>query len=534
MDASPVAAARPAPRAAPGPFAGRTTARAAWPLLPVAALTVVGLVLRVVVAGDSLFADEYSTYWIVVDHGLGGVLSTVHSNAEITPPLYFVLSWATAKLGHSPELLRLPSLIAGVVTIPAVFALGERTVGRTAALVATALTTLSPFMIFYSAEARGYGLMMALVVVSTLALLLAVDSGRRRWWVLYAACSLGAAYSHYTCFFVLLAQLAWVLWAHPEARKAAIVANVVAAIGFLPWISGLHNDLTSPTSQILSALSPFNLASIRSILGHWAFGYPYASVPLGDLPGAPALIALALALVVGALGLALAVRAGRASWRPDRLLGLILLLALSVPVGEALVSLVSTNLFGVRNLAASWPYLGLAFAALLVAAGPRLRVLAIGLAVAAFGVSAVKMLESRYERPDYAGATDYVKAHAAPGDVVIDETAVLSPGPVSAVDVALTGRGFPLVRGGAPAERDHPFGFADPNVPVQAAIDQAVKVAGGRRVFLVRNLFPESGILEQRREQVALGHFPPPYRQVAHRDWPGLLNPVEVRVYAAR
>jgi hypothetical protein len=532
MDASPVAAARPAPRAGSGPIVGRTAARAAWPLLLVAGLTVLGAVLRIVVAGDSLFADEYSTYWIVVDHGLGGVLSTVHSNAEITPPLYFLLSWASAKLGHSPQLLRLPSLIAGVITIPAVFALGERTIGRAAALVATALTALSPFMIYYSAEARGYGVMMALVVVSTLALLLAVDSGRRRWWVLYAACSLGAAYSHYTCFFVLLVQLLWVLWAHPEARKAAIVANVVAAIGFLPWISGLHNDLTSPTSQILSALSPFNLPSIRSIVAHWAFGYPYASLPIGDLPGKPALIALALALVVAAVGLAFAVRSRRAPARLDRRLLLILLLAASVPVAEALVSLFSTNLFGVRNLAASWPYLALAFAALLVAAGPRLRWAAITLAVAAFAVGAVKMVQSRYARPNYAGAAAYVKAHAAPGDVVIDETAVLSPGPLSALDVSLEDHPLPLVRAGAPAERDHPFGFGDPTVPVKRAIAQAAARARGHRVFLVRNLFPSSGILQQRADQVALGTFPAQYHPVAQQEFPGLLNPVEVRVYA--
>src|SRR4051812_12737864 len=117
MDASPVAAARPAPRAGTGPFVGRTPARAAWPLLLVAGVTLLGAVLRIVVAGGAPAADKYPPYWIVADHGLGGVLSTVPSNAEITPPLYFLLSWASAKLGHSPQLIRLPSLIAGVITI---------------------------------------------------------------------------------------------------------------------------------------------------------------------------------------------------------------------------------------------------------------------------------------------------------------------------------------------------------------------------------------------------------------------------------
>src|ERR1700751_2137743 len=92
------------------------------------ALTAVGLALRLVVAHQSLFADELSTYWIITAHGLGGVLSTVHSDAEITPPLYFVASWLSSQISHAPELVRAPSLIAGTATIPIVYLLGLRTV----------------------------------------------------------------------------------------------------------------------------------------------------------------------------------------------------------------------------------------------------------------------------------------------------------------------------------------------------------------------------------------------------------------------
>ncbi len=85
-----------------------------WPLAALVVLSVAGVVLRIIVAHQSLFADELSTYWISATHGLGGVLKLLYSvgpikHAEITPPLYFVLAWATSQLGHSPELLRLPS-----------------------------------------------------------------------------------------------------------------------------------------------------------------------------------------------------------------------------------------------------------------------------------------------------------------------------------------------------------------------------------------------------------------------------------------
>ena len=118
----------------------------------------------------------------------------------------------------TPELLRLPSLLAGVATIPGVYLLGVRTVGRSAGLVAAALTALAPFMAFYSTEGRGYAVMMALLLASTLALLTAVDDGRRRWWVLYALATCLTMYTHYTAAFVLATQLAWVLT--PTRRRA--------------------------------------------------------------------------------------------------------------------------------------------------------------------------------------------------------------------------------------------------------------------------------------------------------------------------
>ena len=54
-------------------------------LVGLAALTALGAALRLGIAGQSLFADELSTFWIVSTNDLGGVVSTVHTDAEITP-----------------------------------------------------------------------------------------------------------------------------------------------------------------------------------------------------------------------------------------------------------------------------------------------------------------------------------------------------------------------------------------------------------------------------------------------------------------
>jgi MFS family permease len=492
-----------------------------WAPLAVAAVTLVGAALRVAVAHQSLFADELSTYWIVSTRGLGGVLSTVHSNAEITPPLSFVLGWLATRIDLTPEMLRLPSLVAGIATIPIVYQLGLRTVGRAAGAVAASLTALAPFMIYYSGEARGYALVMAFVALSTLTMLIAVDIGRARWWVAYAAFSGAAIYTHYTCVFVLGVGLTWLLWAHPEARRPALLAGLAVLVAYIPWLSGLRNDLKSPTTDILSALQPFDALHVRLSIEHWSVGYPYASIaPLRDLPGRPALVLLGLALAVAAAGLVVRFGRDRRSRRAfhDRRLLLIVALALATPVGEALFSAFgSTTLFSTRNLASSWPAFALSLAALLLSAGPRLGLLAVALAIASFAIGAAKMLQDRFQRPDYAAAGAYIDRSAAPGDAVIDESGVLSPGPLTHLDPVLH-RPLRVFRANAPRERQHPFTVFDPVVSPAAASRRAV-ATGGRHVFLVSDV---AGARALRRL--------PGYRAVAILTYPGVLR-VVVRTY---
>jgi hypothetical protein len=484
------AGAGAAPRATRSLTTGGTA-----PALAVFVLTVVGIVIRGVVAHESLFADELSTCWIVAMHGLRGVLSLLYGtasikHAEITPPLYFVASWLTVHLGHTPELLRLPSLLAGTLSIPMIYLLGLRTVGRRRALLAAAITTVSPFMVYYSTEARAYGVMMLLVMGSTLAMLLAIDTGRRRWWVGYAACACLAFWTHYTCLFVLSAQLLWALWAHPEARRPALLATVGAAIGVLPWLPGLINELNSPTVKILSDLSPFSVHAVWVILGHLTMGYPYSALAgLTQVPGRPALVLLGAAVVLAAAGIAYRwvwQRPGAPTFRRDDRLLLLVGLLLATPVAEALISSVSTHIFGLRNLAGSFPALVLVFSAIVLAAGSWGGIVAGAMVVVGLALGVQRMVVGSYQRPDYQAAASFVDGAARPGDIILDQTGDLSPGPLTGLDVALS-RPLQIVRALAPEERDHPFTLRDPYVSVPAATQHAIAEArvGGGRILVV-------------------------------------------------
>ena len=87
--------------------------------------------------------------------------------------------------------------------------------------MAAALVALSPFMIYYSTEARGYQLAIALLLASTFCLLRAVDDDGRAGGSSTPPARALRCYTHYTAAFVLAAQACWAFWAHPARHGAA-------------------------------------------------------------------------------------------------------------------------------------------------------------------------------------------------------------------------------------------------------------------------------------------------------------------------
>jgi len=292
------------------------------------------------------------------------------------------------------------------------------------------------------------------------------------------------------------------------------------AVKAVKIVVGLIADTHSPTLSILSALSAFTVHAARVDIEHWAIGFPYAqsNTGLARLPGVVALVLLGVAALAVAAGLSYRVRSGSVVARPSSRLALVLVLVLATPLGECVYSAIGNHIIGVRDMAASWPFLALSGAALASAVGRRTGLLAGALAAAAFALGAVRMFEPRFERPDYAAAAAYVATHATTQDVVIDvEGVLLTPGPLTGFDVAYHGHSR-VVRGGIPAERNHPFNFADRFVSLAAAEQQAVREAAGARIFVV-----------------AGGGYLPPlpggYRQLVVKRYPNF-DPLRVSVWS--
>ena len=97
-------------------------------------------------------------------------------------PLHFLVAWTVAHLGFGLGGLRMASALFAVGSIPLVALLGERLVGRVAALAGTALFAGSWLFLFHGIYGRMYSLFLFLATLSYLALLLALDRGDVRGW----------------------------------------------------------------------------------------------------------------------------------------------------------------------------------------------------------------------------------------------------------------------------------------------------------------------------------------------------------------
>jgi 4-amino-4-deoxy-L-arabinose transferase-like glycosyltransferase len=325
------------------------------------------------------------------------------------------------------QLLRIVSLLAGTASVPLTYLVGLRTVGRRAAAVAATLVALSPFLIFYSPEARAYALMMFLVLASTLALLKALERQRVAWWALYAGLSCAAIYTHYTALFVLAAQFVWAFFRYPGARRALLGANLAAALGFLPWLPALIKNTRSVGTTVFAILEPFNLHAVGHDLGHWSIAHPY--IALTSVPGTFAIVMIVAGILAACFGIVI-----RRRHHPKLTSAAVLpiLLAVAAPFGLAVYSSFANSVWDVRNLISSWPGLALVVGGVLTAVGRPLYFASVGLPYALLPATPAGVLARQAELGDRDGKLFVIAPGSVPVSALlhgahIDPRAALGP-----------------------------------------------------------------------------------------------------------
>jgi mannosyltransferase len=279
--------------AAVAPAAGAARRLAPW--WPLAALIVLAAALRFSTLGlQSFWYDEAYTPVHVLHTSLSATLrAMVHS--ENTPPLWYVIEWFDYRVFGSGEVaLRLPSALAGVATVPVAWAIGRELAGRRAAIITAALVAVSPLFVWYSQEARAYGLFVLSTALALLCFLRAERDPTPGRMAAFAVSGVLALLSHYFAVFLLVPMVLWLLGGRSTRRAAlpAAGALTLAGLALVPLISAQGGHGTQwigrwPLSERLEAIPQYYLTG-------------YSAAPLGH--GVELLVAL---LVLAGAGLGL-------------------------------------------------------------------------------------------------------------------------------------------------------------------------------------------------------------------------------------
>jgi hypothetical protein len=213
-----------------------------WAVAALAAIIVAGVVLRVYGLSQDLWLDEITP---ILDYtGLSAVQvlgSYMRSNNHLINTL--LLKASIAMFGESEWSVRLPAVLFGTLTIPAVYWVARVGLSRIASLGAALMLAGSYHHVFFSQNARGYTAYLLFALLSTGLLVAALRRDEVWRWGLYiAAVVLGSA---------SLLIMSFVLAGH---------ALLCAALGLSMYLRGQH---VGPFAR--RALSVFGVAGLLSV-----------------------------------------------------------------------------------------------------------------------------------------------------------------------------------------------------------------------------------------------------------------------------
>jgi 4-amino-4-deoxy-L-arabinose transferase-like glycosyltransferase len=349
-----------------------------------------GAVLRFWQLGrQSFWYDEVVTAGLMRS-SLRGMLHGVHAG-ESSPYLYYVLAWCWAKVAGTSEVgLRSFSALVGTAAIPVTYGAGQVLVSRRAGVLAAALVAFSPFLIWYSQEARAYSLFVLAGSLTLLTFARAWANPSRRGLVYWAIASALALWTHYFAFFLVGAE-GFLIVARPTTRRLAVgpvVGVVVAAAAIAPLLRHQeYNGLNTFIAAIPLRTRAYSAAK-WFVVGAGAFSHIWWIV--GAL------------LIAGVISIVLL-----ASPPERRGAGVAAFLGAAVLIGPLVAVLDDKDFWYYRNLIVAWPALAIALAACFTGRSRRrpfvvATVFAAGLVVVS-GALAIRLVRGAVSRDNWRG-----------------------------------------------------------------------------------------------------------------------------------
>ena len=214
---------------------------------------------------SGLWVDEiFTAVFASPDKSLAEVMQRSLPVPWPSPPLWFFITHFFMKLfGVGDFIVRLPSVVAGVLGILAMYKVGEALFDRTVGLTSAFLLTVSPCHVYFSREARFYAAIILFSLLTIYFLHWGTNSNEKKWWIGFTLATLINVYIHLTAFFVLAAEVVYLglLLAYEVviARKGGLrklfretwalpcrISLSVLAVCYLPIVPYLLTGIQNP------------------------------------------------------------------------------------------------------------------------------------------------------------------------------------------------------------------------------------------------------------------------------------------------
>jgi uncharacterized membrane protein len=254
------------------------------PLAGFLVLLALGAALRLTgITRQSLWLDEaYSSY--IAAHTFAQMLA-FDTGAPVHPPLYELVLHVWMLVGASPLAVRALSALASIATLVPLYTLARRIMTTPAALLATALLSVSSFQVWYAQEARMYALTQLAVLVALYGLVRFTQAHTLGAWALFTGAMLVALYMDYSAAYVLVGLVIWfalVGWRQAALRLPLILSGVALGAGFAPWawVALTHASEIAGLSSWVggSAGSGLFAVSVDLFFNRTNLGYPGGSL----------------------------------------------------------------------------------------------------------------------------------------------------------------------------------------------------------------------------------------------------------------
>lgn len=358
-------------------------------------IVLLAIAVRLAAIGSRLHVDDaYS--WLVASQPSPHAFLRQLAATENTPPLSYLLL-TPLPIDH-PVWLRLPALIAGILTCVVLYYAIRGPLGRRVALLAALGAAVSPFLITDSDLARGFMLEDLALLVALWAVFKLSDEGPARWWAVFVVAGVVALYTEYSSVIFLLAlTVAALLTRRPDRRRMAL-AGGLTLLAIVPWIPQI---IRGQDQVDITKLSPMfaapSLTGLRNSI---------LILILGESGGTTSSLGrwLEFGAILALIGAAVIVL--RRGWnvRDARAKRAIVLLAVTAGLtlaGHAIAAVGGIDVFSQRYMTIMIPLGAALGAAALVATEKQAIIVAASVLLVALGVvSFVRRYGGEYE-PDF-------------------------------------------------------------------------------------------------------------------------------------